>query len=131
MATITVFLADDYGSMLKELREELSREFHIAGVAENGEDAVRGVLSLDPDVLVLDITMPVMSGLQAAKKLHEIHSRTKILFLTIHEDPEYISAAFSAGANGYVSKRRLANDLVRAIREVSEGGAFLSPNLSA
>ena len=130
MATIKVFLADDNQSMLAELREELSGEFQVSGVANNGENAVRGVVSLDPDVLVLDIIMPVMNGLQAAERLHEFHSRTKILFLTIHEEPEYIAAAFAAGANGYVSKRRLASDLAHAIREVFEGRTFLSPNLS-
>src|SRR3974377_2617072 len=92
--------------MLADLRDELSAEFEIAGTAENGEEAVREVLRLDPDILVLDITMPVMNGFQVASMLREKHPRTKILFLTIHEEPEYISAAFSPGACGYVTKRR-------------------------
>ena len=129
MATIRIFLVDDNGDMLRDLREELSAEFEIAGTAENGEEAVREVLRLDPDILVLDITMPVMNGLQVASMLRERHPRTKILFLTIHEEPEYISAAFSAGAWGYVTKRRLANDLPLAIREVFGGRNFLSPSL--
>ena len=129
MATIRIFLVDDNGDMLRDLREELSAEFEIAGTAENGEEAVREVLRLDPDILVLDITMPVMNGLQVASMLREKHPRTKILFLTIHEEPEYISAAFSAGAWGYVTKRRLANDLPLAIREVFGGRNFLSPSL--
>jgi|SRR6516225_5804100 DNA-binding NarL/FixJ family response regulator len=129
VATIRIFLVDDNGDMLRDLREELSAEFEIAGTAENGEEAVREVLRLDPDILVLDITMPVMNGLQVASMLRERHPRTKILFLTIHEEPEYISAAFSAGAWGYVTKRRLANDLPLAIREVFGGRNFLSPSL--
>ena len=129
MATIRIFLVDDNGDMLRDLREELSAEFEIAGTAENGEEAVREVLRLDPDILVLDITMPVMNGLQVASMLRERHPRTKILFLTIHEEPEYISAAFSAGTWGYVTKRRLANDLPLAIREVFGGRNFLSPSL--
>ena len=115
--------------MLKDLRAELSDEFEIAGTADDGEEAVREVLRLDPDVLVLDVTMPVMNGLQVASLLREKHPRTKILFLTIHEEPEYISAAFSAGACGYVTKRRLASDLPLAIREVFDGRNFLSPFL--
>ena len=116
MATIRVLLVDDNGEMLTDLRDELSAEFEIAGTAENGEEAIREVLRLDPDVIVLDITMPVMNGLQVASSLRDMHRRTKILFLTIHEEPEYISAAFSVGACGYVTKRRLASDLALAIR---------------
>lgn len=129
MATIRVLLVDDNGEMLTDLRDELGAEFEIAGTADNGEEAIREVLLLDPDVIVLDITMPVMNGLQVASSLRDMHRRTKILFLTIHEEPEYISAAFSVGACGYVTKRRLASDLVLAIREVSAGRNFLSPSL--
>lgn len=129
MATIRVLLVDDNGEMLTDLRDELSAEFEIAGTADSGEEAIREVLRLDPDVIVLDITMPVMNGLQVASSLRDMHRRTKILFLTIHEEPEYISAAFSVGACGYVTKRRLASDLALAIREVSVGRNFLSPSL--
>lgn len=129
MATIRVLLVDDNGEMLTDLRDELSAEFEIAGTADNGEEAVREVFRLDPDIVVLDITMPVMNGLQVASLLREKRPGTKILFLTIHEEPEYISAAFSAGACGYVTKRRLASDLRVAIREVFDGRNFLSPSL--
>jgi len=129
VATIRIFLVDDNGDMLRDLRDELSAEFEITGTAENGEEAVREVVRLDPDILVLDITMPVVNGLQVASMLRERHPRTKILFLTIHEEPEYISAAFSAGALGYVTKRRMASDLPLAIREVFDGRNFLSPSL--
>ena len=129
MATIRVLLVDDNGEMLTDLRDELSGEFEIAGTAGNGEQAIREVLRLDPDVIVLDITMPVMSGFQVASSLRDMQRRTKILFLTIHEEPEYISAAFSGGACGYVTKRRLASDLALAIREVSAGRNFVSASL--
>ena len=129
MAIIRVLLVDDNGEMLTDLRDELSAEFEIAGTAENGEKAVREVFRLDPDIVVLDVTMPVMNGLQVASLLREKRPGTRILFLTIHEEPEYISAAFSAGACGYVTKRRLASDLRVAIREVYDGRNFLSPSL--
>ena len=129
MATISVLLADDNEAILSDLRAELSDDFKILGTAESGEEAIRAVAQLDPDVLVLDITMPFLNGIQVASHLSSIHSRTKVLFLTIHEEPEYVSAGFSAGAAGYVSKRRLASDLVRAIREVFAGRTFLSPSL--
>ena len=126
---IRVLLVDDNGDMLTDLRDELSADFDIAGTAENGEEAVRAVLRLDPDVVVLDLSMPVMNGLQVASILGEKRPRTKILFLTIHEEPEYVSAAFSVGACGYVTKRRPASELVLAIRDVYEGRNFLSPSL--
>jgi DNA-binding NarL/FixJ family response regulator len=78
---------------------------------------------------VLDINIPILNGIQASLRIHESHPRSKVLFLTIHEEDEYISAAFSAGACGYVSKRRLATDLARAIREVIRGNVFVSPSL--
>ena len=129
MAMIRVLLVDDNGEMLTDLRDELSDEFEIAGTAENGEEAVREVLRLDPDVLVLDLNMPAMNGLQVTSFLREKQPRTKILILTIHEEPEYISAAFSAGALAYVTKRRMGSDLRLAIREAYDGRKFLSPSL--
>ena len=129
VAAISVLLVDDNAAVLRDLRDELGAEFEIAGTAENGEEAVREVLRLDPDILVLDINMPVMNGIQVASYVHDKRPRTKILFFTIHEEPEYISAAFSAGACGYVTKRRLASDLPLAIREVFDGRNFLSPFL--
>ena len=129
MGIIRVLLVDDNRDMLSDLRDELGAEFEIAGTTDNGEEAVRQVLRLDPDVLVLDLNMPVMNGLQVASLLREKHPRTKILSLTIHEEPEYISAAFSAGARGYVTKRHMASDLALAIREVFDGRNFLSPFL--
>jgi DNA-binding NarL/FixJ family response regulator len=129
VATIRVFLVDDNGAMLTELQDELGSEFDIVGTAQKGEEAILAVARLEPDVLVLDITMPDLNGLQVATWVRESHPRTRILFLTIHEEPEYVSAAFTAGAFGYVSKRWLASDLPRAIREVFGGHTFLSPSL--
>jgi two-component system nitrate/nitrite response regulator NarL len=129
VATIRVLLADDSETVLADLRGELGDEFEIVGAVANGQEAVDAVLRLDPDVLVLDITMPILNGIQASLCLRESHPRTKILFLSIHEQSEYISAAFSAGASGYVTKRRLAKDLAAAIREVIQDHTFLSPSL--
>jgi DNA-binding NarL/FixJ family response regulator len=129
VAKISVLLADDSETILEELHGELGSQFKIVGAVANGQDAVNAVTRLDPDVLVLDISMPIFSGIQVASCLRERHPRTKILFLSIHEQSEYISAAFSAGASGYVTKRRLVKDLAVAIREVVQGHLFLSPSL--
>jgi DNA-binding NarL/FixJ family response regulator len=129
VATIRVLLADDSETVLEEVRGELANQFEIIGAVANGRDAIDASLRLHPDVLVLDIAMPVLNGIQAASALRGSHLRTKILFLSIHEQPEYIAAAFSAGASGYVSKRRLVIDLAVAIREVIHGRVFVSPTL--
>jgi DNA-binding NarL/FixJ family response regulator len=126
---ISVVLADDNPDMLENLREELDGEFKILGFATNGEEAFDLVMRLEPDVAVLDITMPVMTGLEVATRLRECHSRSRIVFVTIHEAPEYVVAGLSAGALGYVTKRRLSSDLARAIREVFDGRTYLSPSL--
>jgi DNA-binding NarL/FixJ family response regulator len=129
MALARILLADDNDEILGEIREEVGEKFEIIGTVSNGRDAVEAVLRFDPDVAVLDMAMPIMDGIQAAVCIRESNTRTKILFLTIQESEEYVSAAFAAGASGYVTKRRLLSDLVHAIREVAEGRTFLSPTL--
>lgn len=129
MARARILLADDNGAVLAEVYRELEKEFDIVGAVTNGKDAVDSVLRLDPDVVVLDISMPVLNGIEVALRIRESHPRSKVLFLTIHENDEYIEAALSAGAFGYVTKRRLASDLVQAIDEVRQGHSFLSPSL--
>lgn len=129
MSMISLVLADDNPDMLENLRDELGGEFRILGIATNGEEALEQVIRLEPDVAVLDITMPFMSGLEVATRLREGRSRSKIVFVTIHEAPEYVAAGLSAGALGYVTKRRLSSDLTRAIREVFAGRTYLSPSL--
>ena len=131
MKRIRILLADDHNVVRRGLRLllESQPEFSVVGEAADGRQAVEQAEAAKPDVVVLDITMPCMNGIQVAEHLKEIKCRTKVLFLTIHEEPEFISAAFSAGGVGYVSKLRLASDLVNAIREVFGGREFISPTL--
>jgi DNA-binding NarL/FixJ family response regulator len=128
MAKTRLLLADDSETMLAGLRQQLGAEFEIVGAVTDGEQAVSAVQRLDPDMLILDISMPVLDGLQAASRLKDADCRTMVIFLTIQEQPEYVSAAFSVGASGYVAKRHLA-DLIPAIREVLRGHTFVSPSL--
>ncbi len=123
---IRVVLADDHREVIAKVRGVLGDAYEVLEAAENGQQAVAAVLALDPDVLVTDISMPLLSGLQAATRIQKTNPRVKIIFLTIHEDRDFIAAAFSAGASGYVTKRRLSIDLVPAIEEVLKGHTFVS-----
>lgn len=126
MDKVRVLLADDHPTILTKVRSVLADEFDIVGTVHNGRDALKEVQRLDPEVLVIDISMPILDGLQAAAHLRCCHSRTKIVFLTVHEDQDFVDAAFSAGASGYVVKSHLTTDLVPAIHEVLEGHTYVS-----
>jgi DNA-binding NarL/FixJ family response regulator len=123
---IRVVLADDHQQMIATVRQTLGEEFEVVGAAEGGKQAVNAVLTLNPDALVIDISMPVLNGLQAAKQLQTADCRAKIIFLTIYESRDFLEAAFSAGASGYVSKARLSTDLISAIHEAMLGRIFIS-----
>lgn len=123
---IRVVLADDNREVIAKVRGILGDEFEVIEAVENGNHAVSAVLALDPDVFVTDISMPLLDGLQAARRIQKSNSRVKIIFLTVHEDRDFIAAAFSAGATGYVTKSRLSTDLVPAIRAALKDNAFVS-----
>ncbi|HEX8798864.1 MAG TPA: response regulator transcription factor, partial [Terriglobales bacterium] len=112
MSKVRVLLADDHETIQARVRSILCEAFEVVGAVGNGRDAIREVGRLDPDVLVIDISMPVMDGLQAASQLHRKGCRTKVVFLTVHEDQDYVDAAMAAGASGYVTKSHLTSDLV-------------------
>ncbi len=126
MGKIRVVLADDHQAVAAQIRRAMTEECEVIAVAEDGRQAVAAVFSLDPDILLLDISMPVMDGLQAARQLQKANSRARIVFLTIHEDHDFVAAALSAGAFGYVTKARLSTDLVPAILEAMQGHTFVS-----
>src|SRR4051812_15655058 len=115
-----ILLADDHGMILARVCAVLSEQFEVVGTVNNGLEAIAEVERLDPDVLVIDISMPMLDGLQAVSRLGS-NCRTKVVFLTVHEDPDFVAAAFSAGASGYVVKTNLPTDLVPAIRAALEG----------
>jgi DNA-binding NarL/FixJ family response regulator len=118
---IRVVLVDDHQQMVATVCQTLGEQFEVVSTVEDGKQAVNAVLTLDPDVLVIDISMPVLNGLQAAKQLQTANSRAKVIFLTIYESRDFLDAAFSAGAYGYVNKGRLSTDLIPAIHEAMLG----------
>jgi DNA-binding NarL/FixJ family response regulator len=129
MAKIRVLLADDHEALVERVRTILCKDFEVVGTVGNGRDAIAEVRRLDPDVLVIDISMPVLDGLQAASQLHHKACRTKVVFLTVHKDQDYVDAAFAAGASGYVTKSHITSDLVPAIREALAGHTYISKSI--
>jgi len=131
VTTATIVLADDHPYLRTGVRGFLtSRGLKVIGEAEDGEDAVRLVERFSPDVLVMDISMPRLNGLEATRRITRDHSSTKVIILSMYEDECYALDAFRAGAVGYVLKHAEPEELVRAIRAALEGHRFLSAPLS-
>jgi DNA-binding NarL/FixJ family response regulator len=126
-ATTRVLLVDDHPALLQQARRLLEDEFTVVGMLPDGSELVDAVARDEPDMIVLDITLPGASGLNLAHRLRETGSRARIIFLTVHCDADYARAAFLAGASGYVVKSRMASDLVPALRDARAGKHFVSP----
>lgn len=129
---IKVILADDHQSILKSISRLLKNtpNIEIVATAENGERAIALTRSEQPDVLILDIDMPKLNGLQVSAWLKSLEMDVKIVILSIYDEPSIVHAAFKQGARGYVLKNRAASDLVKAIQAVNEGERFLSAPLN-
>jgi DNA-binding NarL/FixJ family response regulator len=123
-----VLVADDHRAMLESLIGLLSKEYDVVAALLDGDSVLSAATRHVPDVLVLDIAMPGMSGLAAAALLKKRGSTAKVVFVTMHDDPEYIQESLALGAVGFVVKNRLVSDLVPAIREVLAGHSFVSPS---
>jgi DNA-binding NarL/FixJ family response regulator len=121
-----ILLADDSEQILRAVSRLLDPQFEVIGSVLNGEQAIEATLRLKPDVLVLDIMMPVMDGLEAARCLKKVGAPTKIIFLTGLEDHAIMETAMEAGGNGYVFKSQLLTDLPLAIHAAFAGRSFLS-----
>jgi DNA-binding NarL/FixJ family response regulator len=126
-----VLLADDHPEILTQTDGVLAGQFEVVGSVANGVDLIKAAAQLDPDVVVLDITMPGLDGIEAACRLKQSGCRAKLVFLTVHEDSDYVRAALRAGGSAYVIKARLASDLVSAVHEALEGNRFVSPTIAS
>ena len=123
-----VLLVDDNEAMVARAAAALRRCCVVVGSAPNGRAALEAAQVLNPDVIVLDISMPGMSGLEIATRLREIGSTAAVVFLTVHDEEDIIAAAKAAGAIGYVIKPRLGSDLQVAVHEARAGRPFVSPS---
>ncbi len=128
---IQVLLADDHQIVRQGLRAMLEHEgFKVVGEAADGREAIRLAESTHPDVVILDLAMPALNGLDAARDILRGSPRTKAILLTMHTEDPYVLEALRAGVSGYVLKTQATVDLVQAIREVMRGAIYLSPGVS-
>ena len=132
MKKITVLLADDHMVVREGLRMlvETEGDIEVVGEAKTGREAVDMTLQLHPKVVVMDIAMPLLNGLQATRKILRIAPATRVLILSAHADPEYVEQVVLLGGAGYLIKQTSADILVEAIREVHKGKSFFSPPIS-
>jgi len=125
-----ILLADDHPGALAQAAGRLREDYEVAGTVTNGLDLLDAALRLNPDVIVLDISMPGLNGFEAAQRLKQAGCRSKLVFLTVWEDVDFAREAMSVGADAYVVKSRLASDLKLAVSEVLAEHKFVSPPLT-
>jgi len=128
---ITILLAEDHANVRKYLKSvvEVDGDITVVGEAKNGCVAVRLSKSLQPDVVVMDLAMPLLNGLEATRQIMEISPATRVLILSAHSDPEYIRQAVKLGASGYLVKQTSTQFLAQAVREVCKGKTFFSTSI--
>jgi DNA-binding NarL/FixJ family response regulator len=127
MSRPRVLLVDDHTLVLDGFRKLLEDRCEIVGVAEDGRMLLRMAHELQPDIITLDISMPQLNGVDAARKLKKILPYSKLIFVTMHADPAYVNEAFKAGASGYLLKRSAGSELLQAIQSVMEGQCYVTP----
>ncbi len=124
-----ILLADDQEPMLEEVRAMLEDDYEIVGAVQNGQLLVEAAAELKPDVIVSDISMPVMTGFEAAGKIRELGLQSKLIFLTVQSSAAYVKKARALGADGYVRKVYSAEQLPLAVNSVLQGETYVSPQL--
>jgi DNA-binding NarL/FixJ family response regulator len=127
MKKARVLLADDHTIVLMGLKSLLEGEFEIVGSVEDGRALVKQAAALQPDVIVADISMPQLNGIEAVRQIKRTDKNIKIVFLTMHPDPTYAASAFEAGASGFVLKHSAPSELVTAIHEAMKGKTYVTP----
>jgi DNA-binding NarL/FixJ family response regulator len=129
VSKVRVLLADDHPLLLKAVVNLLEPTFEVVGRVGDGKSLFESAMKLQADVIVSDISMPILNGIEAANKLKVSGCRSKIVFLTVHSDPEFVRVCLATGALGYVVKSEMETDLVPAIQEALAGRIFISPPL--
>jgi DNA-binding NarL/FixJ family response regulator len=128
MFMVRLLVAEDHTGMRHKVVSTLENEFSVVGSVADGQQMLDAESRVNPDVVILDISMPIMDGFEAATQLKQRAPNARIIFLTAHDDPAYLKKALAIGALGFVIKSRLASDLRLAVREVMTGRRFISPS---
>ncbi len=126
-----VLLADDHQAVLEYIPKLLEPQFEVVGTVNDGRSLLAAAEKFQPDVMIVDISMPVLNGLEAVRRLNKKDPKQKVVFLTIHEDRALVDKALASGALSYVLKTRAHTDLIEAIQEALEGRCYVSPPLRA
>lgn len=129
---ITVFIADDHAVLREGLRLliESKENIEVIGDAENGREAVRKVKALKPNVVIMDIAMPELDGIEATRQICDISPSTRVIILSMHSSPEYVQRSIEAGATGYILKESAAAEIINAVITVTSGRRYLSKKIS-
>jgi len=122
-----ILLADDHTLVLEGIQKILQDDFDVIEMVEDGRALVEAAQRLEPDVIVLDISMPMLNGLEAARQIKKLMPNSKLIFLTMHADPTYATEAFQVGASGYLLKRSAASELTQAIHAVLKNQFYVTP----
>ncbi|MGH9558186.1 MAG: response regulator transcription factor [Bryobacteraceae bacterium] len=125
-----MLIADDHTLVAEGLAKLLEKDYDVLATVDNGNDLIAAARQNPPDLALIDVSMPELTGVEAARKLTEIAPGCKIICVTMHSNPEFVLEAFRAGASGYVLKRSAASELSEAIRQVMNGNAYVSPLLT-
>ena len=126
MSRARILLADDHKEMRDRVVRVLEEEFEMLDAVADGQALLEAASELKPDLCLVDVSMPIVSGFEVASRLKRRGSKAKVVFLSIHEDVDFVRAAYDAGGSAYVIKRRMASDLLKAIRAVLAGRTFTS-----
>jgi DNA-binding NarL/FixJ family response regulator len=125
-----VLLADDHEILVDGLKSVLEPEYEVVGIALDGRALLEAAAKLQPDIIVLDIAMPELNGLDAARQIRQSMPKVKLIFLTVNKDPYIVKEAFRAGASAFLLKQSAALELTEAIRQVLRGGTYVTPRVS-
>jgi len=125
----TVLLADDHAIVAEGLRRVLETNYEVIGVVSNGRSLLTAAQQLQPDVIVVDVSMPLLNGIEAARRIHKTSEKIKIVFLSMHPDIGYVTEAFRAGGSAYVSKISAGAEILTAVRSALQGKTYLSPSI--
>ena len=130
MKRLRILLADDHSMVSAGFQKLLEPEYEVVGIVEDGRAALKAAAELQPDMAILDVTMPLLNGLDAGRRLKASMPQVKLIYLTMNSDPDYAKEAIEIGASAYLLKNSLPSELLQAVREVAKGKSYITPSIT-